>query len=55
MQQILLVGLGGFLGSVARFKLSGFVLHHSVDWRFPLPTFIVVNCFTHSETFRACH
>jgi fluoride exporter len=41
MQQILLVGLGGFLGSVARFKLSGLVLHHSVDWRFPLPTFIV--------------
>lgn len=41
MNQILLVGLGGFVGSIARFKLSGLVLHHSVDWRFPLPTFTV--------------
>jgi CrcB protein len=41
MRQIMLVGLGGFLGSVARFKLSGLVLHHAVDWRFPLPTFLV--------------
>lgn len=28
------------MGSVARFKLSGWVLHHTVDWRFPLGTFI---------------
>jgi fluoride exporter len=35
MQQILLVGLGGFLGSIA------FVLHHTMDWRFPLGTFVV--------------
>ncbi len=41
MQQILLVGLGGFLGSIARFKLGGLILHHTMDWRFPLATFIV--------------
>jgi fluoride exporter len=41
MQQILLVGLGGGLGAIARFKLGGLVLHHSVDWRFPLGTFLV--------------
>jgi fluoride exporter len=41
MRQILLVGLGGFLGSIARYKLSGFVLHHATDWRFPLGTFVV--------------
>jgi fluoride exporter len=39
--QILLVGLGGCLGSIARYKLGGLVLHHTMDWRFPLPTFIV--------------
>ncbi len=37
----LLVGLGGFVGAVARFKLSGLVLHHTADWRFPLATFLV--------------
>ena len=41
MQQILLVGLGGCLGSIARYQLSGLVLHHTVEWRFPLPTFLV--------------
>jgi fluoride exporter len=41
MQQILLVGLGGFLGSIARYKLGGLVLHHTMDWRFPLGTFVV--------------
>jgi CrcB protein len=41
MYQILIVGIGGFLGSVARYKLSGLVLHHTVDWRFPLATFVV--------------
>jgi CrcB protein len=47
MQQILIVGLGGCLGSIARYKLSGLVLHHTVDWRFPLPTFLVniAGCF----------
>ena len=41
MREILIVGLGGFLGSVARLKLSGWILHSTLDWRFPLPTFCV--------------
>jgi CrcB protein len=41
MQQILLVGLGGCLGAIARYKLGGLVLHHSADWKFPLGTFLV--------------
>jgi CrcB protein len=41
MKGILLVALGGAIGSVARFKLSGWVLHHTVDWRFPAGTFTV--------------
>jgi CrcB protein len=38
---ILLVALGGAIGSVARFKLSGAILHHTLDWRFPAGTFAV--------------
>ena len=34
MKQLLLVGPGGFVGSVARYKLGGFILHHSASWRF---------------------
>ena len=41
MKAILLVALGGALGSVARFKASGYVLHHTIDWRFPAGTFAV--------------
>ena len=41
MTQLLLVGLGGALGAVARWKLGGLVLHHTPDWRFPLGTFLV--------------
>ncbi len=41
MKGILLVALGGAIGSVARFKLSGWVLHQTVDWRFPAGTFVV--------------
>jgi CrcB protein len=41
MKGILLVALGGALGSVARFKISGWILHHTVDWRFPAGTFAV--------------
>jgi CrcB protein len=37
----MLVGMGGALGAVARWKLGGAVLHHTVDWRFPLGTFAV--------------
>lgn len=38
---MLLVGLGGGLGALARWRLSGLVLHHTADWKFPLGTFIV--------------
>ena len=41
MKAILLVALGGAVGSVARYKLSGLVLHHTLDWRFPAGTFAV--------------
>ena len=41
MKAALLVALGGAIGSVVRYKLSGFVLHHTVDWRFPAGTFAV--------------
>ena len=38
---------GGALGSVARYKLSGLVLHHTIGWRFPAGTFAVnvIGCF----------
>ena len=47
MKALLLVALGGAVGSMARFKLSGWVLHHAIDWRFPLGTFTVnvAGCF----------
>ncbi|MEO5692164.1 MAG: fluoride efflux transporter CrcB [Usitatibacter sp.] len=38
---MLLVALGGAFGSVARYKMSGWILHHTVDWRFPAGTFAV--------------
>jgi hypothetical protein len=47
MKQVLWVGVGGFIGAIARFKIGGFVLHHSEQWRFPLSTFCinVSGCF----------
>lgn len=47
MKQALIVGLGGFLGSIARYKMGGVILHHSGSWRFPLSTFVinVMGCF----------
>jgi fluoride exporter len=47
MKQLLWVGIGGFLGSIARYKLGGFVLHRSEAWDFPLSTFTVnlLGCF----------
>jgi CrcB protein len=41
MKQLLLVGIGGLFGSIARFKLGGVILHHSGAMRFPLSTFAV--------------
>lgn len=47
MKSILLVALGGAIGSVARFKLSGWVLQQATNWRFPIGTFAVnvLGCF----------
>ena len=47
LKAVLLVAAGGAIGSVARYKLSGFILHHTIDWRFPAGTFAVnvVGCF----------
>lgn len=47
MKSILLVALGGAIGSVARFKLSGLVLQQTANWRFPAGTFAVnvIGCF----------
>lgn len=41
MHNLLLVGLGGFLGSIARYTLGGLVLHMTVQQHFPLGTFTV--------------
>ena len=41
MTNILLVGLGGFIGSVARYKLGGWILHLTVQEKFPFGTFAV--------------
>jgi len=41
MRGLLLVAAGGAVGAVARYKLSGYVLHHTTDWRFPAGTFAV--------------
>lgn len=41
MKLALLVALGGGLGSLARYKLGGWILHHLIDWKFPAGTFAV--------------
>lgn len=41
MHPLLLVGLGGFAGSVARYLLGGWLLHHTAQERFPWSTFAV--------------
>lgn len=47
MKSLLIVALGGGLGSMARYSLSAWVLHQTIDWKFPLGTFIVnvLGCF----------
>src|SRR5215472_4106952 len=47
IKQLLIVAVGGALGSVARYKLGGFVLHHTESWNFPFSTFSinVAGCF----------
>jgi CrcB protein len=41
MRNLLLVGAGGFLGAIARYGVSGLVLHSSGASRFPLGTLVV--------------
>ena len=41
LRQMLIVALGGAVGSVARYRLSGWVLHQAIDWKFPIGTFVV--------------
>ncbi len=41
MKETLLVGLGGCIGSMARYRLGGVVLHWAANWRFPISTFVV--------------
>ena len=41
MKQVLLVGLGGFLGSIGRYKLGGVFLRYASDTHFPLSTFLI--------------
>lgn len=41
VRNLLLVGGGGFLGSVARYLLGGFVLHATGAARFPYATLVV--------------
>jgi CrcB protein len=40
-KEILIVAVGGAVGSVARYKLGGFALHHTQAWNFPVSTFAV--------------
>lgn len=41
MNGLLAVGLGGFLGSVLRYKLGGLILHHTTAWRLPASTLAI--------------
>ena len=39
MKSLLIVGIGGFIGAVIRFKIGGLILHHSSGSKFPASTF----------------
>jgi len=41
MKQIFLVGVGGGLGAIARFRLGAWILHATPGWRFPIGTFCI--------------
>lgn len=47
VKPLLLVALGGALGSIARYLLSGWVLHRMLVQQFPAGTFVVnvLGCF----------
>jgi CrcB protein len=38
---VLLVAIGGALGSVARYKTGALILHYTLSWEFPAGTFAV--------------
>lgn len=39
LKQLFIVAVGGAIGSVLRYKLGGFALHHTQAWNFPVSTF----------------
>jgi len=41
MQKVLMVGLGGFLGSILRYGVGGLVGRLKAGWTFPLETLLV--------------
>lgn len=41
MKHMLIVGAGGFLGAILRYKLGGLILHHAKGVVFPLSTFCI--------------
>lgn len=47
LKQILIVAIGGAVGSIVRYKLGGFALHHAQAWNFPVSTFSInlIGCF----------
>ena len=47
LKQAIIVALGGAIGSVARYKIGGFILHQTGTWNFPVSTFCVnlFGCF----------
>lgn len=44
MRNVLLVGVGGFIGAALRYKIGGLILRHTVNWKFPAATFFVNAC-----------
>ena len=44
MDKLLLVGLGGFLGSVLRYGIGGLVGRLKAGWSFPLETLLINVC-----------
>jgi fluoride exporter len=47
MKEILLVGLGGCIGAIGRYKIGAWILPLSLNSRFPVSTFAVniIGCF----------
>ena len=41
MREVLLVALGGAIGATARYAMSGYILHHTIQNKFPYGTFAV--------------